>query len=196
MADQLYLSYWLRGFGELGMLPQFERMLAAFPYSKLARTDAVLRVHAVGYHEPPLLETAMPAPADASTVVQLAGEFRNADCCYELSADWDLWRRDGGWKLAPSRVILSCYGEEFEHQPDDHLRIDFGLEDQFLPAPGERDAAPMIRANIQSLLRLVHDLDGLLPMERRQLWSENGENFANRLQNALASDRSDQTEVS
>jgi hypothetical protein len=43
----------------------------------------------------------------------------------------------------------------------------------------------MVRANIQSLLRLVHDMDDRLKVERRQLWSESGVNFAERLETTL-----------
>jgi hypothetical protein len=36
MADQLYLSYWLRGFSEGNMLRKFERLLRTFPFSVAA----------------------------------------------------------------------------------------------------------------------------------------------------------------
>ena len=43
----------------------------------------------------------------------------------------------------------------------------------------------MVRSNIRSLLHLVHTLDDALAVDRRQLWSESGVNFAERLQSAL-----------
>ena len=42
-----------------------------------------------------------------------------------------------------------------------------------------------IQSNIKSLLKLVHDLDDALPVETRRLWSESGENFSEKLQQAL-----------
>jgi hypothetical protein len=44
----------------------------------------------------------------------------------------------------------------------------------------------MIQSNIQSLLKLVHDLDDALPVETRRLWSESGDNFSDKLHQALA----------
>ncbi len=114
-----------------------------------------------------------------------APKFQNADMCYELETAWDLWHWDGDWKLAPSRVLIICYGPEFERDGDENLRIDFGLDEQFLPGAGGPEGMRMLRENIQSLLRLVHDLDGRLKVEHRQLWSESGENFADLLQSAL-----------
>jgi hypothetical protein len=43
----------------------------------------------------------------------------------------------------------------------------------------------VIQSNIKSLLKLVHDLDDALPVETRLLWSESGENFAEKLHQAL-----------
>jgi hypothetical protein len=43
----------------------------------------------------------------------------------------------------------------------------------------------MARSNIRSLLHLVRELDGALNAESRKLWTESGENFAERLQAAL-----------
>ena len=185
MADRLYLSYWLKGFSPLTALRQYEKVLSAFPYSKLSGADPVFRVHAVSYSEPSLLETPIPGPLDASAVVKIAGEFENPDLAYELSAAWDLWQKEREWKLAPAPVTITGFGPEFERDLDDHIRINFGLEDQFLPGDEDESGMPMVRGNVQSLLRLVHDLDENLPVTRRQLWSESGENFAGKLQAAV-----------
>lgn len=185
MADRLYLSYWLRGFNGLSMLRHYEKMLKAFPFSKLRRIDSTYRVYAIQYAEPPLIEIPVAPPVNVDAVLDSAVEFQGADSCSELETSWDLWSWDEDWKLAPSRVLLACFGPEFESGADEHLRIDFGLDEQFLPGAGGAEGMRMIRSNIQSLLRLVHDLDNKLDVERRQLWSESGENFADRLQTAL-----------
>ena len=126
-----------------------------------------------------MLDVPVAAPVNAASVIASASEFQNADACYELESAWDLWTLDQEWRLAPSRVLLTCSGPEFANETGENLRIDFGLDEQFLPSRGED--LRMVRANIQSLLRLVHDLDETLGADRRQLWSESGGNFAERL---------------
>jgi hypothetical protein len=185
VADRLYLSLWVHGFSPTNLLRHFERLLAAFPFSKLSRSESVLRIYALEYSEPPLVEFALPNPADPAAIVAQARQFQNADSCYELTTAWDLWRWDGDWALAPVRVVISCFGPEFENDSDENFRIDFGQEDQFLPGPGGTAGMKTVRANIQSLLRLVHDLDERLTVAQRRLWSESGGNFAERLQSAL-----------
>jgi hypothetical protein len=185
MADRLYASYWLHGFTAMNMLRHYEKMMAAFPFSKLAKSESILRVHGVSYREPTVFEAAFPPPLDVEAVLTAARDFHNADGAYELSTTWDLWHWDGDWKLLPAPVILSCHGPEFESENGANLEIEFGLEEQFLPTTDRPGGLKMIRSNIQSLLRLMHDMDQVLQVERRQLWSESGENFAERLEIAL-----------
>lgn len=185
MSDRLYLSYWIRGFNGTSMLRHYEKILQLFPFSKLRRAESQFRIYAIAYTEPALLDVPVAAPIDAASVVAAAREFQNPDVAYELETAWDLWNWDDDWKLAPSRVVISCFGPEFENENGENLRIDFGLDEQFLPGPGGAEGIRMVRANVQSLLRLVHDLDDRLRVERRQLWSESGVNFADRLQSTL-----------
>ncbi|SRR5579884_974206 len=197
MPDRLYLSLWLRGFSPMNMLRHYEKALALFPFSKLAKAESALRIYAVEYAQPPVFEEPFPSPVDPAAVIERAKRFLNADSCYEFDAAWDLWRWDPGarvdlqpesaWQLAPSKVTISCFGPEFERDSDENLLFDFGVDTTFLPAPGAPEGMPMIRANVQSLLRLVHDLDDKLTVERRLLWSESGENFADKLRDSLQS---------
>ena len=166
------------------MLRHFETALRKFPFSKLAQAESLARLYAVSYSEPPLLEMPLAPPPDPTLVTSAAQEFLHDDICLQLETFWDLWKRDSEWKLEPARVQLACFGPAFEDAEEgESLRVDFGLETWFLPQSGEGMA--MVRANIQSLLRLVHDLDDVLPVERRMLQSESGENFADKLQAAL-----------
>lgn len=185
MADRLYVSYWLSGFNTLSMLRHYEKALQLFPFSKLRKNESAFRIYGLEYAEPPLIEVPVVMPVSFESVIHAARDFQNPDMCYELETAWDLWHWDRDWKLAPSRVLITCYGPEFEHDGDENLRIDFGLDEQFLPGAGGPEGMRMIRANIQSLLRLVHDIDDKLRVDRRQLWSESGENFADLLQSAL-----------
>lgn len=185
MADRLTASYWLTNFNSVNMLRHYDKALQLFPFSKLRKGESVFRIYALEHAEPALLDVPVATPVNVESVISSAREFQSADSCYELETFWDLWAWDNDWQLAPTRVLISCLGPEFENEIGDNLRIDFGLDEQFLPGPGGPEGMRMIQSNIQSLLRLVHDLDERLNIERRQLWSESGENFAERLEAAL-----------
>jgi len=185
MADQLYLSYWLRGFTEKNMLRQFERLIRTFPFSLNPNAVSTLRIDAIEYAEPPLLEVSFDGLPDPAEVIEAASQFQNADCAYLVGGFWDLWQRENEWQLAPAAVNLICFGPEFQNELKDHLRAEVGLDSHFLPQPDQPAAAAKVQSNIQSLLRLSHELDDILPVEKRQLWTESGENFVDRLRETL-----------
>jgi hypothetical protein len=187
MADQLYLSYWLRNYSEQNMLRNYEKLLRLFPFSRLARQLSTFKVTPVNYNEPVVLEIPFPAPVAIEQVLAAAKDFQNADCCYRLESWWDLWQFEKEWRLAPVRVALCCFGPEFEREDDAHLVIEFGIDTHFLPQPELPNSVRMVQSNIKSLLKLVHDLDDALPVENRQLWSESSENFSEKLHQALLS---------
>ena len=62
-------------------------------------------MRAVGPSETPLIEPDLRArPVDAGTIIQVAREFQNADCAYEVQAYWDLEIFDATsekWKSQP-----------------------------------------------------------------------------------------------
>ncbi|HYL38197.1 MAG TPA: hypothetical protein VEV17_19930 [Bryobacteraceae bacterium] len=186
MADQLYLSYRLRNFSPPSMLRHFEKLLCLFPHSRLARQPSTFRVIAVNYNEAPVLETPFSPPVSLEGVLAAAKDFENSDSCYRLETFWDLWQYEQEWKILPVRVALCCYGPGFEHESDDQLRIEFGIDAHFLPQPELPGSLRMIQSNIKSLLKLVHDLDDALPVDTRRLWSESGENFSEKLHQALS----------
>jgi hypothetical protein len=185
MADQLYLSFWQRNHAEQTMLRHYEKLLRLFPFSRLARHPSTFKVIAVNFNEAPVLEIPCPAPISIENVSAAVRDFQNDDSCYRLETFWDLWQFDKEWKLAPSRVALSCFGPEFERENGEHLSIEFGIDAHFLPQPEIPNSLRMIQSNIRSLLKLVHDLDDALPVETRRLWSESGDNFSDKLQQAL-----------
>ncbi len=182
MADQLFLSYRLRGFTENNMLRHFEKMLRQFPFSRLNTSGSLLRVNAVSFDEPPLLELPLLDPLDIDRALASAKEFAGADCAVQVEGKWDLWQFDKDWALTPTRVVLSCFGPQFEGEDTDHLRIDFGLDASFLPQPELPNNAFMAQSNIRSLLHLAAEMDRTLNVESKRLWSDSGENFAERLQ--------------
>jgi len=166
------------------MLRHFESALRCFPFSRL-QPRALFRVRAVDLGEPPLLERDFSGSIDIDALLEAAKWRRNRDCAFELETAWDLWQFEDDWKLEPARVVIACFAPLFPSEYGEQIRIEFGLDSQFLPQPGIPSSLAPTRHNIQSLLHLVKDLDEALAVEKRNLWSESGENFAERLQQAL-----------
>lgn len=191
MTDQLFLSIWLRRHSKANRLRHFEKLLRHFPLSQREQPQSVISIYAVASTEPPLLERPLNGPIDISEVMAILGDYTGEDVAYEVETWWDLWQFERDWKLAPSRVMLSCFGPEFDNGTGSHsadqedLRIDFGVDTNYLPRADVPGNPRMIQSNIRSLLRLVHELDSALPVERRNLQTESGENFADRLEQVL-----------
>ena len=185
MSDRLYFSCWVRGFSDSNLLRHFGKMLDVFPFSKLDKRGPVVRVYAIGYDEPPILERPFDPGASVADMIAAARDFAQPDCCVEIEAAWDLWQHHGDWKLRPSAVTLSCFGSAFEHEPADNLNIDFGLDSKFLPSEELEGSLRTQQSNLRSLLHLVTEIDKALPVERRLLWSESGANFAELVGEAL-----------
>jgi hypothetical protein len=185
VPDRLYLSCWVSGFTETNALGHFGKMLERFPFSKLAKRGPVLRVYAIAHSEPPLLEREFLPDAEPDTILEAAHEFMQQDCACEIDAFWDLWQYDREWRLQGAPVTLACFGPAFENEHGDHLRIEFGLDALFLPMPDIEGGLRMGQSNLKSLLHLVGDLERDLDLERRQVWSESGANFAEVLKQAI-----------
>jgi hypothetical protein len=185
VPDRLYLSCWVRGFTGANMLRHFEKLLDVFPFSKLEKRGSELRVYALEHAEPPLIDRAFPPGNEPSIMVAAAREFMHDDCACELSAAWDLWQFEGDWKVAPAGVVLSCFGPAFDHDVGDHLRIEFGLDSRFIPDPTLEGSPRLVESNLRSLLHLVHEIERVLGLARRQLWSESGANPAELIADVL-----------
>jgi hypothetical protein len=186
VPDRLYFSCRLRGTSESQILQQFGKLLAVFPFSKLAKRGPALRIYAIQAIEPPVFEREFPVGTEADVMVEAMREFLHSDCCCEINTFWDLWQYDGDWKLRPAPLTLSCFGPDFESEHGDHLRIEFGLDALFLPIPGVDGSLRMGQSNLKSLLHLVGDLERVLDIESRQVWSESGANFAEILRASLS----------
>jgi hypothetical protein len=186
MADQLYLSYWIDGFTEHNMLRFYEKALRLFPVSRLNSNASTLRVVPIAVTEPAVFEHAYAPGFVPEEVIAAAQAFRHADCCYQFDTSWDLWQNEREWALQPSRVTLACFGPQFENELRENLRVDFGVDANFLPRTDVPTGLVMAQSNIRSLLKFVHDLDDALGAPRRQLWTESGESFADGLHRLLS----------
>ena len=167
VADLLYLSYKLRGFSNMNMLRHWERLLRVFPFSKLAQSQNPFQVQAISFIEPALFEASYPDPLDLDAVLEAAREFTGSDCAAQLEGKWDIWQYAAKeWKLTPTRVIFTCFARDFEDaEEDEHLRVEFGPDSQFIPDPELPNSLFMAKSNIRSLLHFVHEADSALTAE-------------------------------
>jgi hypothetical protein len=192
VTDQLFLSIWLTRHARRERLRYFEKMLRSFPFSQREQPQSVVWIQAVAATEPPLLERPVNGPLDLDEITPIFRDYTGDDIGYVLDGWWDLWKYDTDWELRPLRVELSCLGPEFDNGTErleadqEDLRIDFGVDSNFLPQPDVPGSAKLIESNIKSLLRVVHELEQILPMESRRLETESGENFADRLSRVLS----------
>ncbi len=183
MTDQLYLSIWLDRDTGGRRLKQFEKLLRLFPFSQRPQGQTTISVLAVDITEPPLLERPMNGPIDVDEVLEILQDYSGDDIAQQVESFWDLWQYiDGNWALAPARVSIVCQGPEFGEAADqEQFRIEFGVDANYLPQPDIPGSARLTESNLRSLLRLVHELDSTLPIRKRLLETESGENFANRV---------------
>jgi hypothetical protein len=184
MPDQVYLSCWLRGFTEHNMLATFEKTLRRFPFSRLA-PHALLHIYAIDYTGSPVFERRFDEEVNPFEAARLAREFPGADCAYELETFWDLWQYEDDWSLKPSPAVITCYGPLFESGLGEQIRVACGWDSLFIPQPEHSGGLTAIRSNIRSLLHLAEDLGKALPIEKKTLWSDSGENLAALLEQAL-----------
>ena len=192
VTDQLSLSIWLERGSSDDLRRHFESMLRLFPFSQREQPLTTLSIHAIDAIEPALLERPFQGPLNIDSVWPVLNEFDAPDVAYRLESWWDLWQYDSDWALKPERVVLSCFGPDFDNgsgeaiPAQEDLRIDFGVDAHYLPQPEVPGSARLVESNIKSLLRLVHEMENSLPVRRRVLSTESGENFADRLQRSLA----------
>jgi len=189
MSDRLYLTYTLSAKSAAAMADHFATLVLQFPVSRLAKAESALRVFPIRFDEVPIFETPFLAPVDEDRLRSLVREYAKPDHAFEFETFWDLWQHDGSdWHVAPARVRLTGHGPDFEGpDPDEHLSIEFGLESQFLPDLSDAASLRTAQSNIRSLLHLVSQIDASLPVHKRRLWSESGENFAEKLESKLRS---------
>lgn len=166
------------------MLSLFERALRRFPYSRLEPAGLLL-VYPIQFAEPPLAEHEIADAANYQEVLSLAREHVNADCSYQLDCFWDLWQYSNEWQLRPAAVSLSLFGPLFESPWGEQIQIDLGQDYLYLPSEFVPPNDRALRSNVKSVIHLAEDLGRILPVEKLSLWSDTGDNLAERLQQAL-----------
>ena len=194
MPDLLYLSLWLRDFDSESMLRYWQCALEEFPASPELSGVRSLTIYPLDWGQTPLLEQAFSPGADPEPVIRLADEFLHEDCAYEAQMNWDLWvpasaPNMDGWQKVSQEVFLACLGSGFDPEAPENrgdLQINFGLDTPFLPPKAEstttaRSPSRPLQENLQQLLDYVQRLETKLPLWKKLLWCESGENWAEKI---------------
>ena len=185
------------------MLTYWQQAIEEFPASSEAPGVRSLTVYPLNWSEAPAVEQAFEEGIGATEALERARDFLHADCAYEAQMSWELWTpkpldsledgEDSDWERKPQEVSITCLGPEFDREsPDEHghLEINFGPESNFLPPeewdldPEERQLVmegPQMRENIETLVHYARRLEQILPVARRRLWCESGDDLAEQI---------------
>jgi hypothetical protein len=192
MADRLYLSLWFPNFRLPALAPAVVLVLKQF---------GEVRVHAAAaypiswseapvyqriYEEEEVKESA-PEQAVAEAMQNLHDDF-----AYEFELPWDLWvpvtvgGLDPTWKQEPVMIRVVGFGPEFDegaYEQNGHIRIDLGLDTPFLLEEIDLDetGAEHVKRNVQKLVDVTNRIQENCGISSRLLWSESGENLAQKL---------------
>lgn len=198
MSELVYLSLWLRDFSEQTMLGYWKQAMEEFPASSQFPGVRGLVIYPLDWSSTPVLDQTLRGEVSIEQAAALASEFLHADHAYEAQICWDLWVPQSsepaeGWKQDARLVSLVCLGAEFDPEGTGgpgHLQINFGPDSGFLP-PAEWElsgaewqrqmASPQLRENVEKLISYVHRLQKRLPVSKRLLWCESGENLAEKI---------------
>lgn len=138
MANQAYLSVWLKDFPEESMLEHFEQFLSTIPFSEKHPGFNYLEIRAVDLSESPVFEQDLRSmPLDAPSIIHLAKDYLHRDSIYTARANWDLWVFEGeppGWQKTSQPIELSCIGVDFDDgfwKEHGHLEANLGFEHLF-----------------------------------------------------------------
>ena len=120
MANQAYLSIWLKEFREENMLGQFNDFLGTVPFSTKQPGFTHLEIRAVDSMETPVYEQDLRSfPLDAAGIIELAKDYVHDDCSCDVRSRWDLWVFEGEPLTAqqlPQSLELLSNGEQYDEQ--------------------------------------------------------------------------------
>lgn len=203
MADQLYLSLWYANFRFLELpvaLAKVMRQFAAVSGNERVRAATV---YPLGWTESPVyqriyVEKDGAEEADVEHAIAGAAEQLHEDYAYEFEMTWELWVADAGggldavWKKEPRVVRITGFGPEFDDgsfEQNGQIRIDLGSDTPFLQEEVDLDqaGAGYVKDNVQKLVDLTTGVQKNAGAATRLLWSESGENLAQKLISRLQS---------
>jgi hypothetical protein len=195
MADQLYLSLWFPNLRLEGLAPALESVISQFSAVGGSSRVFAATVYPLSWSEPPVFQQIYGEGEDGATPKQAitdALELLHEDFAYEFQIRWELWasESEGGldpiWKKEPRFVRVIAFGPQFDdgvYDQEGHIRIDFGIDTAFLLGEVTLDevAADRVKQNIQQLVELTNSIQQNCNISSRLLWSESGENLAQKL---------------
>ena len=115
------------------------------------------------------------------------------DYAYVFEGNWELWsprQAPAEWVLEPALVRFIVRGEEFEEgeaKTQGDIEIDFGLDAPFLYEELQlsEELQARVRANVKVLVDFINRVEKSAGTNARLLWSESGENLAQKLVSRL-----------
>jgi hypothetical protein len=188
MPDSLHLSLWFPHFEVIEMLPRSVSVMSRFPFSDSRPGIMYLAVHPVSWSEPTVLERRFVPGISPEAAAVISADLLHEDYAYVFEASWDLWSPEESsreWQRQPSPVKFIVHGKDFDRAESEagDIEIDFGLDSAFLHE--ELDLAPVdesrLRENVTRLVTFTSDLEKHSGANGRLLWSESGENLAQKL---------------
>ena len=203
MADQLYLSLWYANFRFAELPAALERVMRQF--GAVSGNDKVraVTVYPLSWQEAPVYqrvygEKDAPQEADPEHAIAAATEMLHEDYAYEFEMTWELWVADAGggldavWKKEARVVRITGLGPEFDEgsfEQNGQIRIDLGSDTPFLQEEVELNekSADYVKQNVQKLVDLTAAIQKNAGAATRLLWSESGENLAQKLISRLQS---------
>ena len=196
MADRLYLSLWFPNFRLPALAPAIVSVLKQFPGAGTPLRVRAAAAYPISWNEAPFYqriyeedEVQESAPERA---VAEATEILHDDFAYEFEFHWDLWVPEtvGGldpvWKQEPVTVHVVGFGPQFDegaYEQNGEVRVDFGLDTPFLLEDMELDllGAEHVKRNVQKLVEVTNAIQENCGISSRLLWSDSGENLAQKL---------------
>ncbi|HEY4054811.1 MAG TPA: hypothetical protein VGL74_13765 [Terriglobales bacterium] len=188
MADILFYSLWYKDFEIIEMLPHALRALQQFVPSKALPGITQVEVHPISWNEPTILEQRYRPGITPEAAIVVAADLLHEDYAYVYESNWDLWapQLSGEWTQQPTPVRFIVRGEDFEEreaQTQGEIQVDFGLDVPFLHEELHltEELESRVRANVQMLVDFIHLVEKNAGTATRLLWSESGENLAQKL---------------
>ena len=194
MADQIYLSLWFPNFRLEALAPAVISVLKQFSLVGGASSVSGAAAYPLSWNEAPIFQRIFVDAEEAAfeQAVPEAMELLHDDCAYEFEIKWDLWSpvEVGGldvvWKKDPCIARVVGFGPEFDdgaYEQNGHVRVDFGLDTFFLHDDVDLDpeGAEYVKRNVTMLVDLTNAIQRNCGISSRLLWSESGENLAQKL---------------
>ena len=196
MADRLYLSLWFPNFRLQSLATAMVSVIKQFSGDGSEPQVHAAAAYPLSWNETPLYQRIYEKDevqeATPERAVAAATENLHDDYAYEFEVKWDLWQAetvgglDATWKQEPVTVRVVGFGPEFDdgaYEQNGHIRVDFGLDTPFLQDEVDLDEvnAEYIKRNVQRMVDVTNAIQQNCGISSRLLWSESGENLAQKL---------------